>query len=70
MPLCKCGSVYTSDAVACDECLISGVEDAGVTSDEYECAYCGCTDDDACEGGCEWIAPNVCSNCADQVAEA
>jgi hypothetical protein len=26
------------------------------------CRLCGCTDDDACEGGCWWIAPGVCSS--------
>jgi hypothetical protein len=27
------------------------------------CAVCGCTDEHACEGGCAWIAPNLCSKC-------
>ena len=29
-----------------------------------KCKYCGCTDDHACEGGCSWVAKNVCSKCA------
>jgi hypothetical protein len=27
------------------------------------CAICGCTDDLACEGGCHWVGPNLCSAC-------
>jgi hypothetical protein len=32
---------------------------------ERVCAACGCTDEVACEGGCQWVAPNVnlCSRC-------
>lgn len=29
-----------------------------------ECVRCGCTDDRACPGGCSWVVPNVCSQCA------
>ena len=29
-----------------------------------KCKYCGCTDDYACEGGCSWVAKDVCSKCA------
>lgn len=29
-----------------------------------QCKYCGCTDEKACEGGCGWIAPQVCSRCS------
>lgn len=31
-----------------------------------KCRYCGCTDENACEGGCCWVAPRVCSRCAHQ----
>lgn len=27
------------------------------------CKACGCTQDNACEGGCWWVAPDLCSNC-------
>jgi hypothetical protein len=27
------------------------------------CAGCGCTDDRACDGGCYWVWPRVCSSC-------
>jgi hypothetical protein len=28
------------------------------------CRVCGCTNENACEGGCSWIAPGLCSTCA------
>lgn len=27
------------------------------------CRHCGCTDDRACEGGCYWVEPDLCSAC-------
>lgn len=38
-------------------------------SQESTCIGCGCTDNQACEGGCDWLAENrvtrrgVCSSC-------
>lgn len=29
------------------------------------CRVCGCTDCQACEGGCWWVAADLCSSCAD-----
>ncbi len=37
---------------------------------EQVCMFCGCTDIDPCHGGCSWVAPNVCSRCANIVREA
>jgi len=31
------------------------------------CKFCGSTEDNACPGGCSWVAPGICSRCADQV---
>jgi hypothetical protein len=28
------------------------------------CRVCGCTDENACAGGCVWIEPGLCSICA------
>ncbi len=28
------------------------------------CRTCGCTDERACEGGCFWVEPDLCSACA------
>jgi hypothetical protein len=30
-----------------------------------QCRVCGCTDDQACPGGCHWVAKNLCSECAE-----
>lgn len=30
---------------------------------ERACSKCGCTDRRACQGGCFWIGPNLCSAC-------
>lgn len=27
------------------------------------CRVCGCTNDRACEGGCWWVEPDLCSTC-------
>lgn len=43
-------------------------------SEVSTCIGCGCTDNAACDGGCEWIAVNretkrgVCSNCETHLA--
>jgi hypothetical protein len=29
-----------------------------------KCIFCDCTDSQACEGGCSWALPEVCSACA------
>ncbi len=34
------------------------------------CRVCGCTDDNACEGGCYWVEPDLCSSCAEAVVQA
>lgn len=32
---------------------------------EPVCRVCGCTQNNACPGGCSWIEPDLCSACAD-----
>lgn len=31
--------------------------------EEQKCRVCGCTDSNACEGGCYWVEPDLCSRC-------
>lgn len=31
---------------------------------EPVCRVCGCTEDNACPGGCSWVEENLCSRCA------
>lgn len=35
-----------------------------VRIEEQRCRVCGCTELSACEGGCSWIAADLCSACA------
>jgi hypothetical protein len=32
--------------------------------DEQKCRVCGCTWEHACPGGCYWVEPDLCSQCA------
>lgn len=34
------------------------------------CRHCGCTDLQACPGGCWWVGPDECSACRPPVPEA
>jgi hypothetical protein len=33
------------------------------------CRLCGCTDEEACPEGCEWVAAGFCSACAEKDGE-
>jgi hypothetical protein len=32
-------------------------------ADGPACRVCGCTEHNACAGGCFWVSPDVCSGC-------
>lgn len=34
---------------------------------EQKCRVCGCTWNNACEGGCYWVEENLCSECVVEV---
>jgi hypothetical protein len=34
-----------------------------------KCKHCGCTDAQACPGGCWWVSPEVCSSCEGKIKE-
>lgn len=36
---------------------------------ERKCRVCGCTEDNACEGGCYWVEEDLCSKCAEKIRE-
>lgn len=42
--------------------ITRGKEAAPTTG--WICRECGCTDANGCPGGCSWIEPNLCSECA------
>ena len=37
--------------------------------DEQKCRICGCTENNACEGGCYWVEDDLCSKCVGKVKE-
>ena len=39
-------------------------EDTVVFINEHRCRDCGCSESRACDGGCVWATPNLCSRCA------
>ncbi len=42
-------------------------EDETLVEDEQKCRICGCTENDACEGGCYWVENDLCSKCAEKM---
>lgn len=48
--------------------MARSIEENGPTFDEdtRECRLCGCTQYNACPGGCSWISDDLCSQCYEQ----
>lgn len=42
--------------------LLAKVEE--IKKSMRRCRVCGCTDDNACDGGCYWVEDDLCSECA------
>jgi PRTRC genetic system protein A len=58
------GRVHLEPMWASRLCLLGifvGPETEG--AEVQRCRICGCTDERACPGGCEWIEPDLCSRC-------
>lgn len=55
--------------------MVLGFDDEGTDEDdeplfdEQACRVCGCTWDNACEGGCYWVEEDLCSTCAEKMEE-
>jgi len=70
-----CGSIVEYDGIIVPPCPACGSiqwqeRAKPPKADEFEfeeCVICGCTDDHACEGGCHWVAPGLCSACAEKM---
>lgn len=43
---------------------------AEIFDQKRTCRVCGCTDDNACPGGCYWVEDDLCSRCADEAKVA
>ena len=50
----------------CGDCFVVTVDPVGHNElhDGPSCRVCGCTDDNACTGGCWWVDDGLCSSCA------
>lgn len=49
---------------------LAGDEPYPDDDDVPRCRVCGCTDEEACPGGCIWAAPDLCSKCANAEDES
>jgi ParB family chromosome partitioning protein len=62
-PVCR-GDCYVpseedpENEIYCPEC--------GGEGQVRTCRVCGCTEKHACEGGCSWVAPDLCSACEEK----
>ncbi|TPG08284.1 hypothetical protein EAH88_11665 [Rhodanobacter glycinis] len=45
------------------------VDETVFFEDVRSCRVCGCTDGQACPGGCSWVGPDLCSACVDEAQE-
>lgn len=70
-PVCGIRVVVVEGVIA--DHAAAGVWDApecpagGNVAGERMCKGCGCTDRRLCDGGCWWVAPDLCSMCADEL---
>jgi len=62
------GEAFAAACIICSSCdqPILAVEVAGpdylcTECGARICVLCGCTEESACEEGCHWIAPGICS---------
>lgn len=61
-------SYQLMDEVAALLFEVSGAEpldDLDDEVDERKCRVCGCTQYNACEGGCYWVEDDLCSKCVE-----
>lgn len=52
-----------------DEMAILKIKGLGQV-DKRRCHVCGCTQLNACSGGCYWVTDNLCSKCANRLDDA
>ena len=48
----------------CTACELETVCPKPNKPNEQQCRVCGCTQNHACPGGCYWVEPDLCSQCA------
>lgn len=59
-----------ADVDAVDQAMIAAAARQPTVEWEIEdwsavCRVCGCTDDEGCVGGCEWVEVDLCSRCVE-----
>jgi hypothetical protein len=59
---------HGNDEPAARVAAIAEVVDGATTELERRCRICGCTDAEACDGGCTWYAVDVCDRCVNGAA--
>jgi hypothetical protein len=45
------------------------IDEEEQAEEEQKCRVCGCTQYNACEGGCYWVKEDLCSKCAEKTIE-
>lgn len=67
---------YRNECARCGEDVLLEVQlvvplhdasDGGRTDGPGVCHGCSCDDEHACEGGCHWVEPGLCSACAEDM---
>lgn len=51
------------DCLDCEDLELDDLREAAALHEGPACAVCGCTQQWACEDGCHWVEPDVCSAC-------
>lgn len=72
----KCAT-ETEDIICCDQCPKLADDECDddcndvcpKLAGESVCRVCGCSKEDACEGGCSWVEDDLCSACQGKEAE-
>ena len=54
------------DGMTCSEDAKDMLYPDDCEKDEQKCRVCGCTWNNACEGGCYWVESDLCSKCVDK----
>ena len=47
--------------------MVLGFDSEEEGGDEQMCRVCGCTWNNACEGGCYWVEDGLCSKCTEKM---
>jgi hypothetical protein len=57
---------FTVNAARAEQLIEQALMVHGIRPGQRYCRVCGCTDDDPCDEGCEWVEDDLCSACAEK----